>query len=79
MILGGSNHARKTHGQRFKSYEIGTKSQTETCTSISFYPQDLEGVVTPHEDELLIRVVIVNYNVAQIFIDMGSSVNVLFK
>ncbi|XP_074556557.1 uncharacterized protein LOC141812464 [Curcuma longa] len=42
-------------------------------------PQDLEGVTTPHDDAFVIRATIANYDVARIFVDTGSSVNVLYK
>ncbi|XP_073289159.1 uncharacterized protein [Primulina huaijiensis] len=47
--------------------------------ALSFGPEDLRGVVTPHNDALVVTATIANYDVARIFIDNGSSVNVLFK
>ncbi|XP_073314718.1 uncharacterized protein [Primulina huaijiensis] len=46
---------------------------------ISFGPEDLRGVVTPHNDALVVTATVANYDVARIFIDNGSSVNILFK
>lgn len=46
---------------------------------ISFIPEDLEGVATPHDNALVIRATISNYYVARVFIDSGSSVNIFFK
>ncbi|XP_073031328.1 uncharacterized protein [Primulina eburnea] len=46
---------------------------------ISFGSEDLRGIVTPHNDALVVTATIANYDVARIFIDNGSSVNVLFK
>lgn len=48
-------------------------------TVISFGPENLQGIATPHSDALLVTTTIANYDVARIFIDIGSSVNVLFK
>ncbi|XP_075521447.1 uncharacterized protein LOC142554667 [Primulina tabacum] len=46
---------------------------------ISFGPEDLRGIVAPHNDALVVTATIANYDVARIFIDNGSSVNILFK
>lgn len=84
MIAGGStdgdsNRARKAHGRRLETCNIDTDRSSKTGPSISFGPEDLEGVVAPHDDALVIRATIANYDVARVFIDTGSSVNVLFK
>ncbi|XP_074560828.1 uncharacterized protein LOC141817025 [Curcuma longa] len=84
MIAGGptdgdSNRARKAHGRRLETYSIGTNRKTYTGPDISFGPQNLEGVDTPHDDTLVIRATIANYDVARVFVDTGSSVNVLYK
>ncbi|XP_074570551.1 uncharacterized protein LOC141827208 [Curcuma longa] len=84
MIAGGStdgdsNRARKAHGRRLEAYSIGSSSAQAHGPSIQFGPRDLEGVSLPHDDALVIRATIANYDVARIFIDTGSSVNVLYK
>lgn len=45
---------------------------------LGFGLEDLRGIVTPHNDALVIRAIIVNYEIARVFIDVGSSFNVLF-
>ncbi|XP_073041818.1 uncharacterized protein [Primulina eburnea] len=45
----------------------------------SFGPDDLRGIVAPHNDALVVTATVANYDVARIFIDNGSSVNILFK
>ncbi|XP_073131635.1 uncharacterized protein [Henckelia pumila] len=51
-----------------------------TGPTLSFGPDDLKGLSdTTHNDALIIRAMVANYNVAQIFVDFGSSVNVLFQ
>lgn len=44
---------------------------------------DLEGVTNPspptHNDALDIRATMANYDVAQVFVDADSSINVLFR
>ncbi|XP_073152934.1 uncharacterized protein [Henckelia pumila] len=46
--------------------------------TLSFGPEDLKGVSSNHNDALVIRVMVANYDVTRIFVDSGSSVNVLF-
>lgn len=41
--------------------------------------EDLEGVVFPRNDTLVIRMAIANYEIARVLIDSESSVNVLFR
>ncbi|XP_073271557.1 uncharacterized protein [Primulina huaijiensis] len=84
MILGGitdgdSERARKAHGRRLDNFEISRGADLPQDPVISFGPEDLRGVVTPHNDALVVTATIANYDVARIFIDNGSSVNVLFK
>ncbi|XP_073026686.1 uncharacterized protein [Primulina eburnea] len=57
----------------------GDSGRARKAHGRSFGPEDLRGVVTPHNDALVVTITIANYNVARIFIDNGSSVNVLFK
>ncbi|XP_074576197.1 uncharacterized protein LOC141832624 [Curcuma longa] len=56
---GDSNRSRKAHGRRLEMYNVNTSRP-----SINFGPQDLEGVTVPHNDALVIRATIVNYDVA---------------
>lgn len=37
------------------------------------------GVIFSHTDALVIRAIIANYEVAQVLVDSGSSINVLFQ
>ncbi|XP_073035238.1 uncharacterized protein [Primulina eburnea] len=83
MISGGptdgdSNRARKASSRRLENMEISS-TQTRSGPIISFGPEDMKGVADPHNDALVIRAMIANYEVARIFVDSGSSVNVLFK
>lgn len=46
---------------------------------ISFGLSDLEGMIIPHDDALVVRTTIDNYDVAKVFIDSESSINILFE
>ncbi|XP_073031253.1 uncharacterized protein [Primulina eburnea] len=83
MISGGpadgdSNRARKASSRRLENMEI-SNTRTRSRSMITFGPEDMKGVADPHNDALVIRAMIANYEVARIFVDSGSSVNVLFK
>ncbi|XP_073271473.1 uncharacterized protein [Primulina huaijiensis] len=74
-----SGIARKARGRRLENFEISRGADLPQDPALSFGPEDLRGVVTPHNNALVVTATIANYDVARIFIDNGSSVNVLFK
>ncbi|XP_075518812.1 uncharacterized protein LOC142552836 [Primulina tabacum] len=76
---GGYGRARKAHGRRLENFGIYSGADLPQDPVISFGPKDLRGVVNPHNDALVVTATITNYDVAMIFIDNGSSLNVLFK
>ncbi|XP_073138200.1 uncharacterized protein [Henckelia pumila] len=82
MISGGStdrdlNRARKSWSKR---EVLGLEARKVTsCPVISFGPEDLKDVITPHNDGLLIQARVANYDIRRVFIDSGSSVNVIFQ
>ncbi|XP_073137462.1 uncharacterized protein [Henckelia pumila] len=83
MISGGptdgnSNRARKTCSRKLINMEIDSQT-VNTGPTLSFGPKDLKGVSSNHNDALVIRAMVANYDVARIFVDSGSSVNVLFQ
>ncbi|XP_075507473.1 uncharacterized protein LOC142544296 [Primulina tabacum] len=81
MISGGStdgdsNRARKSRSMRV-CMEVEGIRRNEAV--ISFGPEDLKGVNLPHNDSLVIQARVANYDILRVFIDSGSSVNVIFK
>ncbi|XP_075475268.1 uncharacterized protein LOC142506018 [Primulina tabacum] len=81
MISGGStdgdsNRARKARGRRV-CLEVDGRRQNEPI--ISFGPEDLREVSLPHNDALVIQARVANYDVLRVFVDNGSSINVIFK
>ncbi|CAA0841386.1 Unknown protein, partial [Striga hermonthica] len=82
MISGGptdgdSNNARRGHFRavKRKREEVGI---TARVPEISFRAEDAEVVVLPHNDALVITAEVAGYDVKRVFIDMGSSVDVMF-
>ena len=88
MISGGftrggeSNSARKAHLHSIRSgetLEIQTVSKLPRLnTTITFPDSDMEGCQHPHDDTLVIRVVVANKTIHKVLIDNGSSVDIIF-
>ncbi|XP_075515895.1 uncharacterized protein LOC142550702 [Primulina tabacum] len=81
MISGGStggdsNRARKSRSRR-DCMEVEGARKNEAV--ISFGPEDLKGVNLSHNDALVIQARVANYDILRVFVDSGSSVNVVFK
>lgn len=51
----------------------------ENVPVISFGPRDLQGISLPHNDALVIQAKVAGYDVRRVFVDSGSSVNVIFQ
>ncbi|XP_073122044.1 uncharacterized protein [Henckelia pumila] len=82
MIAGGSadgdsNRARKSWS---KKEIMGVEAKKpDSCPIITFGPEDLEGVCFCHNDAQIIQAWVVNYDIKRVFVDSGSSVNVIFQ
>ncbi|CAA0843025.1 Unknown protein, partial [Striga hermonthica] len=74
---GDSNNARKGHVRavKRKREEVGI---TGRMPVISFRAEDAEGILLPHNDALVITAEVAGFDVKRIFIDTGSSVDVMF-
>ncbi|XP_075507516.1 uncharacterized protein LOC142544344 [Primulina tabacum] len=75
-IDGDSNRERKSESRR-DCMEVEGMRKNEAMISLG--PEDLKGVNLPHNDVLVIQARVANYDVMRVFIDSGSSVNVIFK
>ena len=88
MILGGfagggeSSLARKAHLRSIKSAEIEEIQAVSKLlwpdTSITFSDSDLEGCQHPHDDPLVVHVVVANKTVHRVLVDNGSSADIIF-
>ncbi|XP_074562323.1 uncharacterized protein LOC141818773 [Curcuma longa] len=75
---GDSHRARKVHNRQLEVYGVD-KSRLMEGPIIGFKPQDLEGIEVPHDDALVIHATVTNYDIARVFVDTGSSINIIFK
>ena len=88
MISGGfagggeSSSARKAHLRTIRSAEIGeihaVSKLPRLDTSITFSDSDMEGCQHPHDDPLVVRVIMANKTVHRVLIDNGSSADIIF-
>ena len=79
---GESSSARKAHLRSIRSRkiaEVQTVSKLPRLdTSITFSDSDLEGYQHPHDDPLVVRVVVANKTIHRVLIDNGSSADIIF-
>ncbi|XP_057956803.1 uncharacterized protein LOC131150216 [Malania oleifera] len=77
---GGSGGARKRYTKQVLSMERGEPSskRNKQDDDIIFDSGDEEGVQQPHNDALVLSLLVANYKVRRVLIDNGSSTNVMF-
>ena len=79
---GESSSTRKANLQSIRSWEtleVQAMSKLPWLdTTITFSDFDLEGCQHPHDDPLVIRVIVVNKTVHRVLIDNGSSTDIIF-
>ncbi|XP_057958049.1 uncharacterized protein LOC131150941 [Malania oleifera] len=77
---GDSGGARKIYAKQVLSMEKGETSnkRNKKDDDITFDSRDEEGVQQPHDDALVLSLLVANYKVRRILIDNGSSANVMF-
>ncbi|CAA0805859.1 Unknown protein, partial [Striga hermonthica] len=74
---GDSNNAQKRHVRAAKRKREEVRI-TGRMSVISFRAEDAEGVLLPHNDALVITAEVAGFDVKRVFIDTGSSVDVMF-
>ena len=89
MISGGfassgeSSSAKKAHLRSFRSGETievqAVSKLPRLDTTVTFSDADLEGCQHPHDDSLVIKVVVANKIVHWVLIDNGSSADIIFE
>ena len=88
MISGGfagggeSSSARKALLRSIRSGEVmevqAVSKLLRLNTTITFSDSDLEGCQHPHDDPLVIRVLIANKTIHRVHFDNGSSTDIIF-
>ena len=77
-----SSSARKVHLRSIKSretFEIQAVSKLPRLdTTITFSDSDMDGCQHPHDDPLVIRVVVANKTIHKVLVDNGSSADIIF-
>ncbi|XP_068323335.1 uncharacterized protein [Pyrus communis] len=56
----------------------GGKYQKPNWDPICFYPEEERGIIYPHNDPLIVKVHIANFEVRRILVDTGASLNIMF-
>ncbi|CAA0814745.1 Unknown protein, partial [Striga hermonthica] len=77
LTNGDSNRARKAYA-RGKHAKVEVQQVDEGGLVMNFGPADVGEVERPHNDALMITAQVSEYEVQRIFVDTGSSVNVIF-
>ena len=79
---GESSSARKAHLRSIRSGEVmevqAVSKLPRLDTAITFSDSDLEGCQLPHNDPLVIRVVVANKIIHRVLVDNGSSADIIF-
>jgi hypothetical protein len=84
FVAGGpSSSGRRAYARRLSSGEVlslerPSKARKTECEAVTFSSKDEEGVCYPHDDALVVTLMIGNYNIHRVLVDNGSSADILF-
>ncbi|KAL0440622.1 UNVERIFIED_CONTAM: hypothetical protein Sradi_0001100 [Sesamum radiatum] len=78
MIAGGSNRGDSHRARKSQVKEVLDVEAMEDIPLIQFGQAEWSGPKNAHKDALVITVLLANYEVGCIFIDSGSSTDILF-
>ncbi|KAH9714403.1 hypothetical protein KPL71_020650 [Citrus sinensis] len=84
-LAGDSNRARKNYGRyAMTGKEVllnlpAAKKARVRQVPIMWMEDDEEGILYPHEDELVIKALVASTELRRILVDTGSSIDILFK
>ncbi|XP_072065654.1 uncharacterized protein [Arachis hypogaea] len=83
MIHGGfagggiSKSSRKRHLKEV--YHVERKEEALDIPAIMFTKEDVSGIISGHDDPMVITIILANANLHRTLIDQGSSADILFK
>ncbi|KAK3008068.1 hypothetical protein RJ639_013511 [Escallonia herrerae] len=75
---GLTNSSRKAYTRQVNLTQ-GLTKRPRASTSLEFNDFDLEGVICPYDDALVITLQVDAYSVKHILVDIGSSANIIFE
>jgi hypothetical protein len=80
---GESTSARKAHARSIhieEVYQVGRpcKVQKRDIETISFSNEDANGVSMPHDDALVVTMIVANHAIHQILVDNGNSAEIIY-
>ncbi|KAL5812833.1 hypothetical protein ACOSQ3_027783 [Xanthoceras sorbifolium] len=86
-MVGRSDKFRKSHVQMIPERNLGASLYTvpndephkPRVAQIVFADEDSYDVIQPHDDPIVITLLVLDCPVAQVMVDTGSSVDILFK
>ena len=77
---GDSQSARKRHARASRADVAYVRPVNHPSTdALTFSVSDVQGIHYPHDDPLVVTLIIANYVVKRVLIDTGSSSDILFK
>ncbi|KAK3022885.1 hypothetical protein RJ639_045975 [Escallonia herrerae] len=79
LSTGGTSRSTRKAYARQVNLTQGPAKRPRAPTTISFDDTDLEEVITPHDDALVISLQIDAFVIKHIMVDIGSSADILFK
>jgi hypothetical protein len=71
-------YARSMLGQEVYSLHKPAKVAKVESVVLSFFEEDAQEVVMPHDDTLVVTLTIANHGIHRILVDNGSSANILY-
>ncbi|XP_077221942.1 uncharacterized protein LOC143855757 [Tasmannia lanceolata] len=74
---GTSSAARKAYARRINAVHT-TSKKIRTENEISFSDADLDNLILPHDDALVVTMLVANWEVKKILIDNSSSADIMY-